>query len=91
PRALGCRSILANPCDPEMKDTLNARVKFREEFRPFAPAVLEERVNDYFEIDRPAPFMLLVPQVKEGKGEAIPAVTHVDNSARVQTVSRKVN
>ena len=91
PRALGCRSILANPCDPTMKDTLNARVKFREEFRPFAPAVTEENVSDYFEIDRPAPFMLLVPQVKEGKGDAIPAVTHVDNSARVQTVSAKVN
>jgi carbamoyltransferase len=91
PRALGCRSILANPCDPNMKDTLNARVKFREEFRPFAPAVLEEKVSDYFEIDRPAPFMLLVPQVKPGKGDVIPSVTHVDYSARVQTVSEKVN
>jgi carbamoyltransferase len=91
PRALGCRSILANPCDPAMKDTLNARVKFREEFRPFAPAVLEEKASDYFDIDRPAPFMLLVPQVREGKGHQIPAVTHVDNSARVQTVSASTN
>jgi carbamoyltransferase len=91
PRALGNRSILATPCDPEMKDTLNARVKFREEFRPFAPAVIEEKASDYFQIDRPAPFMLLVPQVKEGQGDKIPAVTHVDHSARVQTVSANVN
>jgi len=91
PRALGCRSILANPCDPTMKDTLNARVKFREEFRPFAPAVIKEKASDYFEIDREAPFMLLVPQVKEGKAEVLPAVTHVDNSARVQTVSKDTN
>jgi carbamoyltransferase len=91
PRALGCRSILANPCDPAMKDTLNARVKFREEFRPFAPAVLEEKAAEYFDIDRPAPFMLLVPQVRPGKGQQIPAVTHVDNSARVQTVSASTN
>jgi carbamoyltransferase len=66
-------------------------VKFREEFRPFAPAVLEEKASDYFDIDRPAPFMLLVPQVREGKGHQIPAVTHVDNSARVQTVSASTN
>ncbi|MDP6503554.1 MAG: carbamoyltransferase [Planctomycetota bacterium] len=91
PRALGSRSILANPCDPDMKDTLNARIKFREEFRPFAPAVIEEKASEYFEIDREAPFMLLVPQVKEGKGEEIPSVTHVDNSARVQTVSARAN
>lgn len=91
PRALGCRSILANPCDPAMKDLLNARVKFREEFRPFAPAVLEEKASDYFEIDRPAPFMLLVPQVKDGKAGEIPSVTHVDQSARVQTVSERIN
>ena len=91
PRALGCRSILANPCDPTMKDTLNARVKFREEFRPFAPAVVKEKASEYFEIDREAPFMLLVPQVKEGKDQVLPAVTHVDNSARVQTVSKETN
>jgi carbamoyltransferase len=66
-------------------------VKFREEFRPFAPAVIEEKASDYFQIDRPAPFMLLVPQVKEGQGDKIPAVTHVDHSARVQTVSANVN
>ena len=91
PRALGNRSILANATNPEMKDILNARVKFREDFRPFAPAVLEERANDYFDIDFKSPYMLFVPQVKEGMGEKIPSVTHTDNSARIQTVNRAEN
>jgi len=64
PRALGCRSILANPCLPEMKDVLNARIKFREDFRPFAPAVTEEAAQIYFEMDAPSPFMLLTPRVR---------------------------
>ncbi|MCH8306212.1 MAG: carbamoyltransferase [Candidatus Marinimicrobia bacterium] len=91
PRALGNRSILANATNPDMKDILNARVKFREDFRPFAPAVLEERANDYFDIDFKSPYMLFVPQVKEGMGEKIPSVTHTDNSARIQTVNRAEN
>ncbi|RJO63473.1 MAG: hypothetical protein C4523_20210 [Myxococcales bacterium] len=91
PRALGNRSILANACNPAMKDVLNARVKFREDFRPFAPAVLEERAKDYFDIDFPSPYMLFAPQVKPGMGARIPSVTHFDNTARVQTVSRAEN
>lgn len=89
PRALGNRSILANPCNPAMKDLLNEKVKKRESFRPFAPAVLEERVADYFELDRPSPFMLLAPPVKEEKKKVIPAVTHADGTARVQTVNKE--
>jgi carbamoyltransferase len=91
PRALGNRSILADPRDPNMKDLVNRKIKFREEFRPFAPAILEERVSDYFEINCPSPYMLLVAQVREDKKNQIPAVTHVDGSARIQTVSRKQN
>jgi carbamoyltransferase len=91
PRALGNRSILADPRDPNMKDLVNRKIKFREEFRPFAPAILEERVSDYFEINCPSPYMLLVAQVREDKKNQIPAVTHVDGSARIQTVSHKQN
>jgi len=91
PRALGCRSILANPCNPEMKDILNARVKFREDFRPFAPAVLEEYSAEYFEHPGKSPYMLFCPRVRPEKREAIPAVTHVDGTARVQTVSKALN
>jgi carbamoyltransferase len=88
PRALGGRSILANPANASMKDTINACVKFREEFRPFAPAVLEERAEEFFELDgHAAPYMLLVTDAKPGAAERIPAVVHVDNTARVQTVS----
>jgi carbamoyltransferase len=87
PRALGSRSILANPCNPLMKDILNKRVKFREDFRPFAPAVLAKKAELYFDIPFESPYMLLVPQVKPGMGQKIPSVTHVDNSARLQTVS----
>jgi carbamoyltransferase len=91
PRALGGRSILMSPLVAENKDILNSQVKHREAFRPFAPAVLEEHTAEYFEIDRPCPYMLLVPQVKKDKQTVIPAVTHVDGSARLQTVSRDMN
>ncbi len=89
PRALGNRSILADPRRAEMKDVINARVKFREAFRPFAPSVPDEKATDYFDIDRPSPFMLFVTPVKQP--EKIPAVTHVDGTARLQTVSKKQN
>ncbi len=88
PRALGSRSILANPCSPDMKDILNARVKFREDFRPFAPAVLEEAAPAWFDLAGPSPFMLQTPSVHPDKAAAIPSVTHVDGTARVQTVAR---
>jgi carbamoyltransferase len=87
PRALGGRSILADPRDPKMRDTLNMKIKFREGFRPFAPSVLLDKASEWFEIDCDSPYMLLVAQVREGK-RTIPAVTHVDNSARLQTVTR---
>jgi len=87
PRALGHRSILANPCDTGMKDRINNTIKNRPDFRPFAPAVLEEDASIYFDIDRPSPHMLLVFPVREGWLGKIPAVTHVDGTARVQTVS----
>lgn len=87
PRALGARSILANPCNPRMKDILNARVKFREEFRPFSPAVTEEAAADYFELDGISPFMLMIARVRQERSAEIPSVTHVDGTARVQTVS----
>src|SRR5262249_21854810 len=88
PRALGARSILANPTNADMKDHINACVKFREEFRPFAPAVLEERADEFFVLDgQPAPYMVLVPDARPGAATRIPAVIHVDNTARVQTVS----
>lgn len=91
PRALGNRSILANPTLTEMKDTLNKRVKNREPFRPFAPAVLRESAGEFFEPDFESPYMLLVSRVKENKKELLPAVTHVDGTARVQTVTREQN
>ena len=107
PRALGSRSILGDARSPEMQKKLNLKVKFRESFRPFAPAVLYEDVNDWFDLDAESPYMLLVGKVKEDKlveqtsvqklakgleklnivRSKIPAVTHVDNSARIQTVT----
>lgn len=89
PRALGNRSILMNPMYKENKDILNKRVKFRESFRPFAPSVLIEYASELFDINVESPYMLLVANVK--KPELIPAVTHVDNSARLQTVSKSEN
>lgn len=87
PRSLGYRSILADPRDPGMKDRLNERVKHRESFRPFAPAVLAERAGEFFELEGESPFMLRVVDVHPSMREVIPSVTHVDGTARVQTVS----
>ncbi len=93
PRALGNRSILADPRDPEMKDRVNAKVKRRESFRPFAPAVLEEEASTYFDMSglRDSNFMLFAVPVREDKRASIPAVTHVDGTARLQTVPRDTN
>ncbi|MBZ0253640.1 MAG: carbamoyltransferase [Candidatus Methylomirabilis sp.] len=91
PRALGSRSILADPRREEMKDVLNARVKKREGFRPFAPAVPEHLQNEYFEALGPSPFMLKVWPVREAWKARLPAITHVDGTGRVQTVTRESN
>lgn len=111
PRALGARSIIGDPRNPKMQSTLNLKVKYRESFRPFAPSVLREDVNDWFELDADSPYMLLVADVVESRRRKmtveeerlfgieklnvvrseIPAVTHVDYSARVQTVHRETN
>jgi carbamoyltransferase len=91
PRALGARSILADPRRAEMKDIVNERVKHREGFRPFAPAVLDERGADYFEGYATNPFMLLVLPIKEGLRDQVPAVTHVDGTGRLQSVTRDDN
>ncbi len=91
PRALGNRSILANPTHPGMQDIVNNKVKFREAWRPFAPSVLEEECGRYFDSDHPSPFMILVYDVKEEWRAKLPAITHVDGTARVQTVSKKHN
>lgn len=110
PRALGARSIIGDARSPKMQSVMNLKIKYRESFRPFAPSCLEERVSDYFELDRPSPYMLLVANVKKERciprdisqqsavterinemRSDIPAVTHVDYSARVQTVNRKNN
>jgi carbamoyltransferase len=91
PRALGNRSILADPRRAEMKDVLNDRIKKRESFRPFAPAILAEQVGEYFSQTHPSPAMLMVYDVKAERRSEIPAVTHVDGSGRVQTVSSESN
>ena len=111
PRALGTRSILGDAGSPKMQKKLNLKIKFRESFRPFAPSVLAEDVSDYFELDRPSPYMLLVAEVKKDlqhqmneeelklfgidklniARSTIPAVTHVDYSARIQTVHKETN
>ncbi|MEW6201077.1 MAG: carbamoyltransferase C-terminal domain-containing protein [bacterium] len=87
PRALGHRSILADPRNKDMKDMLNRKVKHREPFRPYAPAVLEEFAAEYFDFSCSSPFMLMIGYAKAGKAEEIPAVVHVDGSARIQTVN----
>jgi carbamoyltransferase len=111
PRALGNRSIIADPRSPRMQSKLNLKIKFRESFRPFAPSCLEERVSDYFELDHDSPYMLLVAGVREDRRKPargderdleihervnrtrsdLPAITHVDYSARIQSVSRETN
>ncbi len=110
PRALGNRSIIGDARSPKMQSIMNLKIKYRESFRPFAPTCLEERVSDYFELDRPSPYMLLVAQVRRDRCRGqeaaqampmrerinqvrsdIPAITHVDYSARVQTVNPDVN
>jgi carbamoyltransferase len=108
PRALGARSIFGDPRSMDTQTVMNLKIKYRESFRPFAPTVLEEKASEYFEIDRPSPYMLLIGQVKKGrclpqpskdgmemlerlkmKRSDIPAVTHLDYSARLQTINRK--
>src|SRR5207302_3706616 len=111
PRALGARSILGDPRSPRMQSQMNLKIKFREGFRPFAPSVLRERVQDYFELDCDSPYMLLVAPVKRERQipmtteqrslwgidllnvlrSDIPAVTHIDYSARIQTVHEDTN
>lgn len=91
PRALGNRSIVAHPGLPNMKDVLNSRIKHREWFRPFAPSILEERTGEYFDNDYPSPFMMLVYKTRPAVREALRAVNHVDDTGRLQTVSRKDN
>lgn len=91
PRALGNRSILSDPRAEEKKDILNARVKHREGYRPFAPSVLEEKVGECFDSDHPSPYMILVYNVLPERKHDLKAITHVDGTARVQTVSRKTN
>jgi len=91
PRALGNRSILVDPRRPDMKDILNYRVKHREGFRPFAPIILENKVSEYFDFSYPSPYMLLVYGIKKEKQKVIPAVTHVDGTGRVQTLTPDSN
>ncbi len=95
PRALGARSILANPCNPKMKDIMNLKVKHREEFRPFAQVITYENAKDWFECDNPIPnpayYMLVVYPIKKTKRKKIPAVTHVDGSGRLQIIKREQN
>jgi carbamoyltransferase len=91
PRALGNRSILGDPRRADMKDILNLKIKRRESFRPFAPSVLREAVSDWFELDGDVPFMMQVYPIREEKRALIPAVTHVDGSGRLQTVTQQTN
>ena len=91
PRALGNRSILTRPFPADMKDYLNARVKFREEFRPFAPAILAEHYQEYFSIAQQSPHMLIACQATEKAKKEIPATVHIDDSCRVQTVTPELN
>ena len=90
-RALGNRTLLADPRRTDMRDIINLRIKFREKFRPFAPSILEEQVGDWFEIDEATPYMEKVFPIKKARHAQIPAVTHVDGSGRLQTVSKRNN
>ncbi len=91
PRALGDRSILADPRRKDMKDILNSRIKYREPFRPFCPSILAEKTGEYFETDYPSPFMVTAYKIRPEQQERIPAVTHADGTGRLQTVERDVN
>jgi carbamoyltransferase len=91
PRALGARSILGDPRSEKMQSILNLKIKFRESFRPFAPAILEDKVNEFFETDKVSPYMLFTSKVLIEKRSVIPAVTHLDYTARIQTVNNKTN
>ncbi len=111
PRALGNRSILGSPCLPDMQKKLNLKIKYREGFRPFAPAVMEEEIATYFDLDRPSPYMLLVAPVREDRRNPLPAnydelkmydrlyqarsdmpaITHIDYSARIQSINKSTN
>lgn len=90
PRALGGRSILADPRRQDAKELLNSKIKRRESFRPFAPSILKEYVSEFFELDEPVPFMEKVFQIKKEKQQLIPAVTHVDGTGRLQTVDKEI-
>ncbi len=90
-RALGCRSLIADPRRTDMRDIINLRIKFREKFRPFAPSILEEHVGEWFEIQDPTPYMEKVFPIRPEVQSRIPAVTHVDGSGRLQTVSARTN
>jgi carbamoyltransferase len=91
PRALGNRSILSSASSNSMKDLINARIKHREAFRPFAPVVLVERLSEFFEYDQPDPFMTLAPKIRPDKIALIPAAAHVDGTGRIQTIDRAAN
>jgi carbamoyltransferase len=91
PRALGSRSILADPRDAEMNAKVNNAVKFREWWRPFAPSLKKEAAGEYLESATDSPFMILTAQVRAEKRSVIPAVTHIDGSARPQTVEKEIN
>jgi carbamoyltransferase len=91
PRALGNRSILCDPRRADMREVLNAKIKLRERFRPFAPSILREAMGEWFEVDDDVPFMMKVYGIREGKRSAIPAVTHVDGSGRPHTVTAEAN
>jgi len=90
-RALGNRTLLADPRRADMREIINLRIKFREKFRPFAPSILEEHVGDWFDVDEPTPYMEKVFPIRPERRAAIPAVTHVDGSGRLQTVSKRTN
>jgi len=90
PRALGARSIIADPRRKDAKDLLNAKIKRRESFRPFAPSILKEYVTEYFEVSDDVPFMEKVFPIRKEKQESIPAVTHADGTGRLQTVDKEV-
>ena len=91
PRSLGNRSIIGDPRNPNMREIINTKIKKREEFRPFAPSVLEERAKEFFNINIPSEYMCSVFKVKQIAKDIIPAVVHVDNTSRVQTVTKKTN